>query len=978
MFRRSLLIALVLISASCIGPLSSSAALFDRPLTLGSVGPDVSALQTILKEKGFYQYPVITGYYGPITSQAVADYQRSTGLESVGSVGPATRALLNGGNVSSPSVTLASIISTLQRILKEHGYYKGAITGTLDMKTLRAVESIETNSSPRERRGGGGGNNNNEVADTTAPTLSSITSSPSDTSATITWTTDETSDSQVEYGATSSYGATTTLDTTLTTSHSVSLTSLSPSTVYHFRVLSRDAAGNLATSSDQTLTTTATPDTTAPVISSIASSTTETTATISWTTDEAATSVVNYGATASYGSASSSATLVTSHSIELTGLTAATTYHFQVQSLDSAGNTATSSDRTFTTDSAAVVLAVDRPTVALDEAWNLWGDSTTFGVGAPTGEDYPQKLRDIVASGVSSISCSSGTSGNMGTKSYVCNNGIAGENTGTISGRVSTLAAGANAAEMARPQIFSGGLNNFNTAVTGWSRDWPAQVKADFATEIAQISGGRDYAYLLAPATDDGTDGMQQGASHVFNRRDMIATYGRHVIDMQRYLRDYPQPGTGTDYFSTYTDGALPTSLRGSGGVAVTYSDAQPLTGAGTPSDLAAADMQPYWDTTNRRLYRKVGASGTGSWDLVDRKHFSAAGNERIARMVADFMMASQGDGPPFVGPQEYLITSNIAGGATVGQLVYTGTSTAFYLTNTDGSEQSLYTISNTGLIERSGTGTLDVGVETYTVWAANAHGMLSSAVDIYVDKPAAAAPQKFDITGSGAALYGRESHAFPSGTKISGAFLVKVSSFSDSSYLMNFSKGIGDSTFLAQINTSGRIRFVGNTASSTLAINATTAAGVTVPLNTWTWVLFSIDLAAPSAQVYINDTAATLSTTSFTSSLNFADMTPRFLSVREPQLYDDGLSVVKGGLGPVVVFPDYVDWSTEANRRALFDASGNPATRTPFSDVGGKSPYFDTSSGLGGFLWGTSDPDNAQSLLVPSFRARNLFTPAS
>ncbi|MDO8716099.1 MAG: hypothetical protein Q7J73_04755, partial [Dehalococcoidales bacterium] len=90
-------------------------------------------------------------------------------------------------------------------------------------------------------------------------------------------------------------------------------------------------------------------DVTPPVISAIASSTTSNSATITWTTDEAATSTVNYGATSGYGTASTSASLVTSHSITITGLTASTLYHFQAASADGSGNVAASSDNTFTT-----------------------------------------------------------------------------------------------------------------------------------------------------------------------------------------------------------------------------------------------------------------------------------------------------------------------------------------------------------------------------------------------------------------------------------------------------------------------------------------------------------------------------------------------------------------------------------------------------------------------------------------------------
>ena len=109
--------------------------------------------------------------------------------------------------------------------------------------------------------------------------------------------------------------------------------------------VAEDTSGNYATSSESV-----TVDNDPPVISAIASSTSETTATITWTTDKAASSTVAYGTTTSYGSASSSASYVTSHSISLTGLATSTTYHFQIQSTDGGGNLATSSDLTFTTN----------------------------------------------------------------------------------------------------------------------------------------------------------------------------------------------------------------------------------------------------------------------------------------------------------------------------------------------------------------------------------------------------------------------------------------------------------------------------------------------------------------------------------------------------------------------------------------------------------------------------------------------------
>ena len=70
-----------------------------------------------------------------------------------------------------------------------------------------------------------------------------------------------------------------------------------------------------------------------------------------WTTNETASSTVLYGTNTAYGSASSSVSFATNHSITLSGLTASTTYHFQLQATNAAGNYATSSDQTFTTAS---------------------------------------------------------------------------------------------------------------------------------------------------------------------------------------------------------------------------------------------------------------------------------------------------------------------------------------------------------------------------------------------------------------------------------------------------------------------------------------------------------------------------------------------------------------------------------------------------------------------------------------------------
>jgi hypothetical protein len=133
--------------------------------------------------------------------------------------------------------------------------------------------------------------------------------------------------------------------------YSVSWTTTATANGSHtLKAVAKDAAGNSTTSAGVSVTVnnTAAP---APTISAVAAAQVQSnTATITWTTNVAADSQVDYGTTASYGLSSPlDASLVTSHSEPLSGLTASTTYHFRVKSKNSSGSLATSADFTFTT-----------------------------------------------------------------------------------------------------------------------------------------------------------------------------------------------------------------------------------------------------------------------------------------------------------------------------------------------------------------------------------------------------------------------------------------------------------------------------------------------------------------------------------------------------------------------------------------------------------------------------------------------------
>ena len=99
-------------------------------------------------------------------------------------------------------------------------------------------------------------------------------------------------------------------------------------------------------------------DVTDPNISNVDSSFTSDSATITWDTDEPATSLVKYSTDHSYGPPVSNSNYVTSHSIELTGLSSSTPYHFMVTSVDGSTNSASSADTHFTTASPPALVSI--------------------------------------------------------------------------------------------------------------------------------------------------------------------------------------------------------------------------------------------------------------------------------------------------------------------------------------------------------------------------------------------------------------------------------------------------------------------------------------------------------------------------------------------------------------------------------------------------------------------------------------------
>jgi hypothetical protein len=247
-------------------------------------------------------------------------------------------------------------------------------------------------------------------------TISSVSaSSITTTSALIGWTTSAPADSQVDFGATTSYGQSTTLDATTVTNHSVTLSNLSTGTLYHYRVKSHDSSGNLITSADSSFVTSSGVASTPPAVSLtsvVSGATLSGTVTVS---ASASSSVGIAGVQFQLDSANLGASVTSSpYSISWDTTTASNGTHvLTAVAQDTAGNSATSIAATVTvSNSTAPASTVDFQTrcsspgvlrcIGFDspsDITGVWGDNT----GVFPGTALPALDATVKASGNSSL-----------------------------------------------------------------------------------------------------------------------------------------------------------------------------------------------------------------------------------------------------------------------------------------------------------------------------------------------------------------------------------------------------------------------------------------------------------------------------------------------------------------------------------------------------------------------------------------------
>jgi peptidoglycan hydrolase-like protein with peptidoglycan-binding domain len=135
-------------------------------ISQGSSGEAVKVVQQQLIALGFLK-STATGYFGPLTLEAVIAFQKAKGIDAIGIVGPKTKAALASADVSNatpvpptPSPTTntnSSFIFTkrlevgvsnsdvkeLQKLLSTLGYFKEEATGYFGNITKAAVIAFQ-------------------------------------------------------------------------------------------------------------------------------------------------------------------------------------------------------------------------------------------------------------------------------------------------------------------------------------------------------------------------------------------------------------------------------------------------------------------------------------------------------------------------------------------------------------------------------------------------------------------------------------------------------------------------------------------------------------------------------------------------------------------------------------------------------------------------------------------------------------------
>lgn len=218
-----------------------------RQLRQNMTGEDIKTLQELLAtDPDIYPEGHITGYFGKLTEKAIRKFQKKSGIEETGTVGPKTLAKLN-------------------EILKEGAGSSGKVPpGLLVAPGIREKLGYQPQPLPGQELPQGIQKKLGEATttpDTIAPVISGLMATgTAATSTRIDWVTNELANSKVWYSTSTpvSTSATSTLQISssdLVLGHHLTLSGLTATTTYYYVVSSADAKGNATTSVESSFTT---------------------------------------------------------------------------------------------------------------------------------------------------------------------------------------------------------------------------------------------------------------------------------------------------------------------------------------------------------------------------------------------------------------------------------------------------------------------------------------------------------------------------------------------------------------------------------------------------------------------------------------------------------------------------------------------------------------------------------------------------
>ncbi|MES2437390.1 MAG: peptidoglycan-binding protein [Patescibacteria group bacterium] len=228
-----------------------------RQLQQGMTGEDVKMLQAYLAtQPDIYPGGQITGYYGPLTTKAVAKLQKKMGLPAVGRVGPATLAALKN-NLGSLDITLQTqngLTVACAKIPPGHLIAPGQLKKLGQLPVAPTCQKLPPGIAAKLGMGTGTTTGTTTPPAIVAPIISNVVAtSTATTTALITWNTNVSTTGKVWYSTTSPVTASSSsiMSTTLNgMNHSVVIPNLTASTTYYYTISATNSS-NVSTSTSQ-------------------------------------------------------------------------------------------------------------------------------------------------------------------------------------------------------------------------------------------------------------------------------------------------------------------------------------------------------------------------------------------------------------------------------------------------------------------------------------------------------------------------------------------------------------------------------------------------------------------------------------------------------------------------------------------------------------------------------------------------------